>query len=381
MKIAIDAAILGHKPITGLGVYARNLVHALSIVDKVNQYSIYSLRLHSDDLYIQNNNFRIQNIPDLIKVKSLWYSWALWNYCLCPLRLIKDRPDIFVSLIPALPAYCPAPRIFVMHDISQTIVPDSHLFRSRVKRKLDNLHAIKYANRIVADSNSTRDGMIKYLRVDPSLITVIYPGYDNKLFIPVKDDLLIDKILQKYGINGNYILYTGNLEPWKNLVRLIQAFIKLRKSRTIRHKLVAVGAKGWLYNDIFRLARESGMEQDIIFTGYVENQDLPVLYSGADVFVYPSLYEGFGLPPLEAMACGTPVITSNISSLPEVVGDAGVLVDPYKVDEIAEAMYRVISDQTLREDMVRKGLQRVKIFSWEKAAREMLQIIKSIVID
>jgi glycosyltransferase involved in cell wall biosynthesis len=167
------------------------------------------------------------------------------------------------------------------------------------------------------------------------------------------------------------------LQTNKNIPRLIKAFSLLKKERKISHQLVIVGKKYIGYEAILRAFHESAASDDIILTGYVPTEELPLLISGADVFVFPSLYEGFGLPPLEAMACGTPVITSNVSSLPEAVGDAGILVDPYNIREIAEAMYRVISDGNLREQMRRKGLERARLFSWHKAAKEMLRLFEA----
>lgn len=377
MQIWVDAPTLGNKPLTGVENYTLNLIKNLSVLDRKNSYSIYGLRINQDGLDIRNGNFVLKEIPDLIRTRSIWYSWSIWNYFISPIMLLRERPDVYISSIPALPLYCPVPSIFIAYDISPMIIPDAFFTGTRIKFKMDIQHAAQYAKGIIAISQSTKDDIVRYLKVDQSKISVIYPGYDNNLFAPIDDQALLDGVCRKYGIGGNYILHVGTLEPRKNTKRLIEAYLRLRKTGAIKHKLVITGAKGWLYDEVLLLMQDTVYRNEIIFTGYIDIEDLPSLYSGADVFVYPSLYEGFGLPPLEAMACGTPVITSNVSSLPELVGDVGILVDPYSVDEIADAIYRVVSDDKLREDMRQKGLKRAKIFSWEKAAREMLNVIES----
>jgi len=379
MQIWVDAPSLGNQPFTGIENYTLNLINNLSALDLKNSYKIFGLRINQDGLDISTGKFVLKKIPDLIRARSIWYSWSIWNYFISPILLLKERPDLYISSIPALPLYCAVPSIFIAYDVCPLIITNAFFTRTRVKFKMDIQHAARCANSIIAISQSTKDDMVKYLKVDQSKISIIYPGYDNSIFLPVNNQELLDGVCRKYGIHGNYIFHVGTLEPRKNTKRLIEAYLKLRLAGNIKHKLVITGAKGWLYDDVQQLIQEAVSRNEIILTGYVDIIDLPALYSGADAFIYPSLYEGFGLPPLEAMACGTPVITSNISSLPEVVGDAGMLVDPYNVDEIAQAIYRVISDNKLCEDMKRKGLKRAQVFSWGKSARKMLNVIESTV--
>jgi glycosyltransferase involved in cell wall biosynthesis len=187
----------------------------------------------------------------------------------------------------------------------------------------------------------------------------------------------VNRVRGKYDIKGEYLLYVGTLEPRKNVVRLLQAFHKLKREGHTDYKLVITGAKGWLYQNIFSLISKLELHHQVIFTGWVPEEELPILMSGAQVLVYPSLYEGFGLPPLQAMACGTPVITSNISSMPEVVGDAAILIDPYNIDEIATAIHQVLSDGDLRQRMSQMGIERAKLFSLEKEARQTIEIFNS----
>jgi glycosyltransferase involved in cell wall biosynthesis len=237
-------------------------------------------------------------------------------------------------------------------------------------------YALRQADGIIAVSQSTKRDLIKYLRIKPEKIIVAYAGFDSDLFRFQREPNEISEVKKKYGIDQQYILFAATLEPRKNLTRLLDAFALLQKRGWTRHKLVVTGKKGWLYRNIFHKIRELELEREVIFTGYVPRQDLAGLMAGADVFVYPSLYEGFGIPPLEAMACGTPVIVSNTSSLPEVVGDAGVQVNPYSPAQIADAIYQITSEDAIRQAMRKDSLEQAKKFSWEKTAEDCVSLFE-----
>jgi glycosyltransferase involved in cell wall biosynthesis len=192
---------------------------------------------------------------------------------------------------------------------------------------------------------------------------------------PVGNESLIERVKARYGIRGDYILYVGTLQPRKNLRRLLKAYAMVQK-RDETPCLVIAGRKGWLYDQIFQQVERLGLETEVIFPGYVPQDDLPTLLSGACFFVFPSLYEGFGLPVLEAMACGTPVLCSNVSSLPEVAGNVALLVDPLDVESMAEAMNRLLQDEGLRAQLVERGFQQVRQFSWDRCARETLTVLE-----
>jgi glycosyltransferase involved in cell wall biosynthesis len=275
-----------------------------------------------------------------------------------------------------MPPYCPYSRIVTIYDLTPVVLKGAHRADFRFKFGKEVSHAARRADKIIAISQSTKKDLINLLGAKPEKISVVYPGYDDDIFKPSPDPHKIETALRKYGIIRSYIIYVGILEPKKNILRLVEAFASLKREGKIVHKLVIAGKRAWGDETVFQAVRRNGLEGEVIFTGYVPQEELPLLMSGADVFVFPSLHEGFGIPPLEAMACGTPVIASNASSLPEVVGDAGILVDPYNVDEIAEAIYKVVSDGKLREQMRRKGLERAKLFSWKKAAQQTLQILE-----
>jgi glycosyltransferase involved in cell wall biosynthesis len=376
MHIAIDAVWLGDRQGAGLATYTTNLLESLAKVDSRNRYTVYSMRLETGELGIENDNFTIKEVPDLLNFLPFWYSWTFWYYTGFSAQLSLDKPDLFLSTHPALPLYRPYPRVVIIYDLTPVVLKGAHRADFRFKFGKEVSHAARRANKIIAISQSTKKDLINLLGAKPEKISVVYPGYDDDVFKLSLDSHRIQTALRKYGIVSSYIIYVGILEPKKNILRLVEAFASLKREGKIVHKLVIAGKRAWGDETVFQAVRRNGLEGEVIFTGYVPQEELPLLMSGADVFVFPSLHEGFGIPPLEAMACGAPVITSNASSLPEVVGDAGILVDPYNVDEIAEAIYKVVSDVKLREQMRRKGLERAKLFSWKKAAQQTLQILE-----
>jgi glycosyltransferase involved in cell wall biosynthesis len=232
------------------------------------------------------------------------------------------------------------------------------------------------ARHIVADSLATQQDLVDFYEADPGKIDVVYLGRDESL-TAVTDLSLIQQTKQTYKIEGDYLLYLGTLHPRKNLVRLVEAFHQtVTTLQNQKIKLVIAGKKGWLYDAIFERVQQLNLTGQIIFTGYVADQNKPALLSGALAYVFPSLYEGFGLPVLEAMACGTPVLTSNISSLPEVAGEAALLVDPHNTGEIVAGLTQLITDVELRQRLVEQGYRQIQNFSWQKAAVQVFEILE-----
>lgn len=262
------------------------------------------------------------------------------------------------------------PFVVTVHDLARLCFKsDGETIRERIFLKLD-IRGIKRASHIIAVSQNTTSDLIKYLNIPTERISVVYDGVDHSIFKPVKAK----------PFHEPYILYVGSERARKNLYRLFQAFSRL-KEEFKGLKLVKVGSAG--KNDEFRKStikqlESLGLSEDVIFVDWAAEDDLPYYYSNASLLAYPSLYEGFGLPPLEAMACGCPVITSNTSSLPEVVGDAAIMVDPYDVDGLANAMREVLTNHELREAMIKRGFAQAKKFSWEKTAEETLDVYKKV---
>jgi len=368
MKIGIIADSI-HELKTGLGTYAYNLIKGLSRFRKHEYIIIHSKRggmpnsIPCDDL--------------IVPIPKILFGKEIRKMCILPFKIRKLNLDILHETYHFghfLFSPCKI-RITTVFDLSPLIFPGTHLYSRVLMHKILFPFTIRNSEKILTISKSTKQDLIKYLNIPEKKITVTYLATDEKYRLLNQKE--ISKIRRKYSIDFPFILYVGTLEPRKNIPSLIRAFYQLKK-KTSRHKLIIAGKKGWKSEDIFETIEKLNLQKDIIFTGYVPDEDLPALYNAADLFVYPSLYEGFGLPPLEAMACGTPVITSNTSSFPEVVGDAGIMIDPYDVDGLTKAMYEVLTNDGLREDMIKKGLKQTKKFSWEKCAKETLEVYQEV---
>lgn len=368
MRIGIIADSLGSS-FTGIGNYAYNLLKNLPEIEEDNEFVVICsninipVPLKCNSLVVSTPRFICRKI--IRKLVILPYKLNDLNF-----DIVHDTyhfgPSLFSSTYR---------KVVTIFDLSPHLFPETHRLSTVMAHKFLLPLILKKADCIITISNSTKNDL-KHLKVDAGKIKVIHLAADEK-FQPL-DKEKIQTFKTKYNLNFRFLLYIGTLEPRKNIPTLIQAFSNLKKKHVLPHKLVIAGKKGWKYKSIFELIEKLNLQDDVIFTGYVPDEDLPALYNAADLFVFPSLYEGFGLPPLEAMACGCPVITSNTSSLPEVVGDAGIMIDPYDVDGLAEAIYNVLTNMELKEDMVKKGLERAKMFSWEKTAKETLKVYEEV---
>ena len=341
MRIAINAQLLNFRDF-GIKTYLQCLTDQLIKYDKNNEYALILDRTQS----------------------------KLWEHLKLPFIVNKGKFDLFFSpdhILPAQPLYCK--KVLTVHDLSFVKFPELFTFAKRLYKRLMTPLSLKRADRIIAVSQNTKNDIVAIYGVAPEKITVVHNGVGNN-FVPVKDEASLKCAKNKYGLPDRYVLCVGTIEPRKNIIRLIKAYEKIMA----RQPLVIVGKPGWLSEPIIKGIRSSDR---VIWLDNVETHDLPAIYSLASLFVYPSLYEGFGLPVLEAMACGTPVITSDLSSLPEVAGDAALLVDPNSVDEIALAIKRLLEDQGLRKDLISKGCLQAKKYSWEKCARETTKVYES----
>jgi glycosyltransferase involved in cell wall biosynthesis len=267
------------------------------------------------------------------------------------------------------------PRVVTIHDVIPYIYPQTSTRLDWLIYHLWLPLAVRQATLIMTDSQQSKEDIMAHLPVQAERIGVVPLAADRR-FRPL-NRVEVRPISQKYGVTGPYILYVGALGSRKNLPRLLEAYARLRQW-SARWKLVIAGGRKWKFSPIFEAVERLGLEAQVHFTGYVADEDLPALYNGADLFVFPSLYEGFGLPVLEAMACGTPVVTSNTSSLPEVTGEAALLVDPYDVAAISTAMRRVLTDPELARGLRERGLARAAQFSWERTARETVAVYERV---
>jgi len=371
VKIGIISDILNRPSLTGVGNYTYNLIKALS---KINKKDIYLIDYKNNELFQEMNKIIIKNpIEDFFK-KS-YYFWHLYlNY-----KFSRKKIDLNIihspegTLFTELKHY---KKIITAYDVMPYLFPEKFTKIMYIRFKYIFPKTLKTADKIIAVSHNTKRDLIKYFEIPEDKIRVIY-GAVNENYKPLKENE-INKIKEKHGLIYPFILYVGGLAPNKNVMTLINAFYKLKKHGFDNYKLIVAGVKKWKYKNVFETIEKLNLQKDVVFAGYVLGEDLSLLYNAADLFVYPSLYEGFGLPPLEAMACGTPVITSNTSSLPEVVGDAGIMVNPYDANELADKMCKVLTNEDLKKELSKKGLKRAKLFSWEKCARETLEVYKEV---
>jgi glycosyltransferase involved in cell wall biosynthesis len=301
----------------------------------------------------------------------LWYRLRLplWIETWTGSLDLFHAPDFFLP--PAKPG---TPTIVTVHDLSFVREPATTMpgMEAHLNKWVPN--SVRRADHVIAVSETTRQDLIELYQTPPEKITTLYHGVTSE-FQPVKSPTLLSTLRQKYNLGDSpFVLSVGTIQPRKNYTRLVQAFAQIDKS----FSLVIVGSKGWHYDEIFAEVAKHGLEKRVHFSGFVADADLSALYSAASLFVYPSLYEGFGLPALEAMACGTPVVVSNQSSLPEVVGEAGLLVDPYDADALATAMSQVLSDTTLQQQLAKAGQEQAKKFTWERMGTKLLKLYQQI---
>ncbi|MCD6442035.1 glycosyltransferase family 4 protein [bacterium] len=371
MKIAVDCHTLEVKNWAGKAQFLRSLLQESIKLDKSNKYI----------LYFRNQVLR-RPLPLNWQIKNIKLPTPLWQIYVSGNLLLNKIDVLFCPsayLLPAINFLIPS--VIMVHDLTTFLskIKVMHKRGIRLKERLCLRLAISHSRKIVVPSQNTKQDLMQYFKVFSKKIVVI-PEAARDIFCAVSNQKKVNIILDKYNLPEKFILFVGTLEPRKNIVRLIEAYYLVINDRLSiindRPKLVIVGKKGWHYQGIFNKVKELNIEEMVTFLGYVPEDDLPFLYQSAFCFIYPSLYEGFGLPPLEAMACGCPVITSNISSLPEVVGEAAILVNPYKVDEIAFALKRILSDKSLRQELKQKGLIQSQKFSWGKTSQKILNILR-----
>jgi len=303
----------------------------------------------------------------------------LWEQLLLPQALRARRVDLLHGLAYATPFASPCPAVVTVHDLTFFRFPETLKPLRRVYLRAATRSATRRAMRVIAVSRQTRDDVIQFLHVSAGKVEVVYNGVDEA-FSPAAPEEL-DRFRQQRGLPPRFILFLGTLEPRKNVVSLLEAFAQWRRDAGWGEgadgvKLVVAGAKGWYFERIFARAEELGLADELLFPGFLPGEELPWWYRAAECFVYPSIYEGFGLPVLEAMACGTAVITSSIPSLIEVAGDAAIIVSPQDVSALAEAIGRVMGDTTLRAEMRQAGLRQAARFSWNKATAETAAVYR-----
>ena len=365
MKLGIDARLI-QGDFTGDSTYWRGLIEALSRLDV--EFVIYlDAKLPEPEISVS------KSIPVRILHAPCSRVWSAWTFP----RALKEDGIQVAHVQYTIPPRMPCPTVTTIHDVSFKRHPEFFKLKDRLILDWAVKRASKKAARIIAPSQHTKKELVQLYRIDPAKITVTYEGVDAQ-FRPMDRQVARALVGEKHGIHSPFILTLGVIQPRKNLGRLLDAFSALKGNLESEHKLVIVGKQGWKEADLQGRIAALGLAKNVVLTGYVPYEDLPALYNAADVFVYPSVYEGFGLPPLEAMACGTPVITGNQSSLPEVVGEAGLMVDPFDPEAFTDAMARVLSSESLRSEMSSRGLAQAKKFSWDRMAQETVAVYHSL---
>ncbi len=386
MLIGIDASRARLAGRTGTETYSLHLIRALLLSGPGHRYRLYTNGppppelltglAKGDEGAAPSAPAAGKQRPD-VEVRSLPFP-RLWTHVRLSAEMVRHPPDVLFVPAHVLPLVHPRRSVVTVHDLGFLAYPEAHRTAARRYLVWSTGWNARQAAAVLADSEATRADLVRRYGVAASKVHVVYLGRDEKLR-PVRDPEALARVRARYGITGPYLLYVGTLHPRKNLGRLVEAFCRQAGAPAMASlRLVMAGKRGWLVDDLFARVARCGLGDRVLFPGYVDDADLPALMSGALAFVFPSLYEGFGLPVLEAQACGVPVMTSNNSSLPEVAGDAALLVDPHDVDAIADAIYRLATDDALRAELVRRGFENVKRFSWEKCARETLAVLERV---
>jgi glycosyltransferase involved in cell wall biosynthesis len=374
MNVGILSWMIDRKR-TGVNNYLYNLIKNMIVNGKADEISLIHYEKSDDPIYSKVNDIIIPEKP-LKLTSALGIPQAVKNADIDILHV----PVHWYNQITPFVFNRKIKKVLTVHDLTPILFPEMHTRETNLTWRSSFKFIKNRTNIMICVSESTKTDCVKLLNIPEKRLRVIPLSADEQ-YKPLKNKKQIhDELKQEYNIDFPFILFVGTLEKRKNVPTLIKSFYKLKKSK-VDHKLVVVGGKGWKYTKIFDLIEELNLKNEVIFTDYVSDEYLVKLYNAADLFVYPSLYEGFGLPPLEAMACGCPVITSNTSSLPEVVGDAGIMIDPNDINSLTESMLKILTNNQLREEMSKKSLERAKMFSWKKTAKETWNVYEDVVND
>lgn len=359
MLIGIDANEANISKRVGINYYAYHLLHALYHQKSSHHFRIYLKNPPLKDLPPERKGWDYRVIP----FPKLWTQTRLP----IDLYLHQPRPDVFLSLTHYAPRFSPVPLVISIMDLGYLLFPGQFTPKDLHQLTRWTNYSVKKASKVIAISENTKKDIIRFFNRAPGDIVVTHLAHDPKIFHPQDKP----QILDKYGIKTPFILFVSSLKPSKNIEGLVAAFSQLNLPD---HQLVIAGKKAWMYQEIFDLVSKLGLEEKVVFTDYLPQEDIPPLMTQASVFVLPSFYEGFALPALEAMACGCPVVVSRVANLPEVVGQAVVYVDPYNIDSIAAGIKKALAEH---DRLSRASLSRAKKFSWDNTAKKTISVLES----
>jgi glycosyltransferase involved in cell wall biosynthesis len=361
--VGIDASRAIRQDPTGTEYYSRALIDAILRADSDLRFRLYTPFAPPGDLFPRTNNYQTRVIPFPRLWTHLRLSYELW----------VDAPDALFVPAHVLPLIHPRNSLVTVHDLGYKIFPEAHSLLSRLYLDWSTRWNARAARVVIADSCATKQDVIRFYGTQAERIHVVYPSYNAKVYRPVEDERELVRVRAKYGLSEKYVLSVGTVQPRKNYGRLVEASAALPPE----YSLVIVGKKGFQFPALEARVGELGMARRVRFLNYVPLEDMPSLYGGARAAVVPSLYEGFGFPALEAQACGTPLVSSNSSSLPEVAGAGALYFDPKNVEEMARALALGVSDEEVRGGLVASGFDNVKRFSWDRAARQIVEIVRA----
>ncbi len=383
MRVGIDASALPSRPV-GAGNYIIQLIRAIARHKVINDSIPDSNQLDGLEfvIFVQRSRLELLNVEEtpnlhLIVLPNISPSMRLlWEQISLPRLAKSHQVDLLHSLHYTMPLAYRGRIVVTFHDMTFFLFPHHHTLLKRYIFRFFIRTSSRHAVALIADSESTRQDAIRLVGVRPDKIFTAQLGVTQE-FRPIRDNAILQHARQKYHLPEHFLLYVGMIEPRKNLPTLLQAYATIADQMP-DHRLVVVGPKGWMVENILQQTGRLNISDKVHFTGYVERADLPGIYNMADVFIYPSVYEGFGLPVLEAMACGTPVITSNVSSMPEIVGDAGVLLTPNDSQALAQALLELINDPVYRQRLSTKGLERAAAFTWDRTAEKTVAVYRHV---
>ncbi len=378
MRVGIDARFAVHNR-RGIGNYALKLIQNLAEIDTNNEYVIYIDKEDVKKVLPQKSNFRTKTIfPS---------NYLVWEQFVLPIHAKKDKVDILHCTGNTAPIFLDEriKLVSTIHDVmflkDYSELPKSTSYYQRIGRlyrKAIVPKTIRHLSMALTISEFSKNDILQHLRqLDHNKIKVVYTSA-NESFVQVDKINSLQKIRTKFNIDCNYILTLGAIDPRKNTELVIKTYLELKIKNNINEKLLIVGIPNWKQSEFYNIVEESNFKEDILFVNFVSEEDLVLLYNCASIFLYPSLYEGFGIPLLEAMACGVPVVTSNVTSMPEIAGDAAFLINPHNGQELKAAVIKLLSDENLRNDLIARGLKQAKEYSWIKTAKQTLAIYESV---
>jgi glycosyltransferase involved in cell wall biosynthesis len=359
----IDASRAISDAPTGTEYYSRALIDALLRAESAFRFRLYTRSIPPPNFFPPTNNYEIRALPFP----------RVWTHLRLSYEMLTRAPDALFVPAHVLPPIHPRNSIVTVHDLGYKYFPDAHKTLARAYLNLSTRWNVRAARVVIADSNATRDDLVKFYNTPAEKIRVVYPGFNADVFKPVRNADEIARVRQTYVLPEKYLISVGTLHPRKNYARLVEASAQL----PAEYSLVIVGKAGWMSESILARAQELHLDARVRFLDYAPTQDLPALYAGAQCAVFPSLYEGFGFPVLEAQACETPLVCAHSSSLPEVAGAGAEFFDPLNVRDMTRALQWVLDNDARRAELIARGRENVKRFAWARAANEILQIVSA----